>query len=153
MIHYVEGLAVSFWYLSSVVKCLSLQYSRPSPLLDEIHQYFLFSSLNSGIYFVCVVIHIFFCYWFSCVLFQFFYYVNDGTYGSLNTVLTEHAILKPELIFGKEEGALFHSTIWGPTCDSIDCITHTAFLPELHIGEWILFRVCCSRICMPVEVF
>ena len=37
---------------------------------------------------------------------------------------------------------LYNSTLWGPTCDSMDCITRTAQLPELNIGDWITFRVC-----------
>lgn len=29
--------------------------------------------------------------------------------------------------------------MWGPTCDSMDCITRTANLPELQIGDWLVF--------------
>jgi len=31
------------------------------------------------------------------------------------------------------------TTIWGPTCDSIDKITDSARLPELAVGDWLLF--------------
>lgn len=32
------------------------------------------------------------------------------------------------------------TTIWGPTCDSIDKITDTAHLPEMSIGDWLVFK-------------
>ena len=31
-------------------------------------------------------------------------------------------------------------SIWGPTCDGLDCIVNECMLPELDIGEWIIFR-------------
>ena len=31
-------------------------------------------------------------------------------------------------------------SIWGPTCDSIDCVLKECRLPEMEIGEWIIFR-------------
>lgn len=34
----------------------------------------------------------------------------------------------------------YESSVWGPTCDSMDCITRTANLPELQIGDWLLFE-------------
>ena len=34
----------------------------------------------------------------------------------------------------------FTSSIWGPTCDGLDCITEKCFLPELDNGDWIIFR-------------
>lgn len=33
--------------------------------------------------------------------------------------------------FGPEQ--LFDSSVWGPTCDSIDCITHDVMLPEMKV--------------------
>lgn len=30
-------------------------------------------------------------------------------------------------------------SIWGPTCDSMDCITSSTMLPELSVGDWIYF--------------
>lgn len=32
----------------------------------------------------------------------------------------------------------YKSTIWGPTCDSTDKITENYWIPELHIGDWLL---------------
>jgi ornithine decarboxylase len=34
----------------------------------------------------------------------------------------------------------FESSLWGPTCDSIDCISKKVYLPELQIGDWISFE-------------
>lgn len=30
------------------------------------------------------------------------------------------------------------SVIWGPTCDSIDKITESYWIPELYVGDWLL---------------
>ena len=35
---------------------------------------------------------------------------------------------------------LFASTVFGPTCDSIDVIARSVLLPELKIGEWLYFQ-------------
>jgi len=69
----------------------------------------------------------------------FFYYVNDGTYGTLNNVMYDHAEPAASPLH-EQEGPTFSSTLWGPTCDSMDCITRTAMLPEMNIGDWITFR-------------
>ena len=37
-------------------------------------------------------------------------------------------------------GPLYQSSIWGPTCDSLDCITKDARLPELSIGDWLYYE-------------
>jgi ornithine decarboxylase len=37
-------------------------------------------------------------------------------------------------------GSVFASTLWGPTCDSIDKITDTALMPELGVGDWLVFE-------------
>lgn len=34
----------------------------------------------------------------------------------------------------------FACSIWGPTCDSMDCITKTGRLPELSIGDWLYYE-------------
>uniref|UniRef100_A0A8C4KQT4 Ornithine decarboxylase n=1 Tax=Equus asinus TaxID=9793 RepID=A0A8C4KQT4_EQUAS len=57
----------------------------------------------------------------------FVYYVNDGVYGSFHCILYDHAHVKPLLI-------------WGPTCDSLDCIVERCNLPEMQVGDWTLFE-------------
>lgn len=82
---------------------------------------------------------------------KFMYYVNDGVYGSFNCVLFDHAIVKPEVLtqhgrfLSRQPWALRdHDThacsLWGPTCDSMDCIMKELTLPELDVGDWLSFR-------------
>lgn len=70
-----------------------------------------------------------------CTLFVFcqgyMYYVNDGVYGSFNCLVFDHATVNPE-VFGTDEKAdKFPSSIWGPTCDSLDCIAKNVLLPKV----------------------
>jgi ornithine decarboxylase len=79
------------------------------------------------------------------------YWINDGIYGSMNCLLYDHAKLKyrPLLVSMEEESGdlhtdwmapIFHSsTVFGPTCDGLDTVLQGALLPELSIGDWILF--------------
>jgi Pyridoxal-dependent decarboxylase, C-terminal sheet domain len=34
---------------------------------------------------------------------------------------------------------LFASTIFGPTCDSIDVVARSVLLPKLKVGDWLYF--------------
>ena len=34
----------------------------------------------------------------------------------------------------------FVSSIWGPTCDGLDCIRQTCLLPQLDSGDWLVFK-------------
>jgi hypothetical protein len=40
---------------------------------------------------------------------------------------------------GKER-LLFASTVFGPTCDSIDVIARSVLLPRLTVGDWMYFQ-------------
>lgn len=68
---------------------------------------------------------------------RFEYTINEGVYGSYNNIIFDHA--KPDILPFNErnENQLFKSTIFGPTCCSLDCITKDAMLPRLAIGEWV----------------
>lgn len=71
------------------------------------------------------------------------YYINDGVYGSFNCTIFDHWKVTPVPFptngdFSDRQYRL--STIWGPTCDSMDCIIQNVVLPEMNIGEWIVFR-------------
>ncbi|KAJ2105246.1 Ornithine decarboxylase [Coemansia sp. RSA 922] len=77
---------------------------------------------------------------------SFMYYVNDGVYGSFNCIVFDHQSPRPRLCSRRGElldttaAPLFKSSIWGPTCDSIDCIVPSGLLlPELRIGDWLVF--------------
>uniref|UniRef100_A0A7S2S2J0 Orn/DAP/Arg decarboxylase 2 N-terminal domain-containing protein n=1 Tax=Mucochytrium quahogii TaxID=96639 RepID=A0A7S2S2J0_9STRA len=75
------------------------------------------------------------------------YYVNDGVYGSFNNLIFDHAIvhgcpLKTAVSDPAEveaEVKLFESSVWGPTCDGLDCIQKRTKLPLLDVGDWMYF--------------
>lgn len=81
---------------------------------------------------------------------SFMYYINDGVYGSFNCLLFDHAQAFPKVLGVKSRpvrhkdsawlGDWYDCSVWGPTCDSMDCISKTARLPELHIGDWLYFE-------------
>ncbi|KAM9317263.1 ornithine decarboxylase [Gastrophryne carolinensis] len=69
------------------------------------------------------------------------YYVNDGVYGSFNCILYDHAHVKPVLQKKpKPDERFYSSSIWGPTCDGLDRIVERCDLPELQVGDWMLFE-------------
>ncbi|CAJ0952203.1 unnamed protein product [Ranitomeya imitator] len=68
------------------------------------------------------------------------YYVNDGVYGSFNCIFFDHAHPKPVLHKKPSpDQPLFNSSLWGPTCDGLDQIAEHLQLPELQLGDWLLF--------------
>jgi ornithine decarboxylase len=72
------------------------------------------------------------------------YYLNDGIYGSFNCVIFDHALVAPKILSrsaetGVKNDRLFPCSLWGPTCDSIDCLGKDLLLPELNIGDWLQF--------------
>ncbi|XP_075942753.1 ornithine decarboxylase-like [Anarhichas minor] len=69
------------------------------------------------------------------------YYVNDGVYGSLSCVVNDaaHCNLQPYLHRVVESSEQrYRSVIWGPTCSSYDKVTDSCWIPELHVGDWLL---------------
>ncbi|KAJ1177974.1 hypothetical protein NDU88_003224 [Pleurodeles waltl] len=69
------------------------------------------------------------------------YYLNDGIFGSFNFLLFEENHLKP-LIIHKAclAQSLYPSTLWGQTLDGNDKIMDDVALPELQVGDWLVFR-------------
>lgn len=66
---------------------------------------------------------------------HFQYYMNDGVYGSFNCIIFDGAC--PEVFaFNNKNEKKYKSTLFGPTCDSMDTMTRSAELPELGVGEW-----------------
>lgn len=65
------------------------------------------------------------------------YYVNDGVYGSFNSLMYDHAHVEAKVF---EDGQEFSSSVWGPTCDGLDCILEDCRLPEMEVGQWIYFH-------------
>ncbi len=86
----------------------------------------------------------------------FMYYVDDGCYHGFSHVVLENAgsRLSRETtcnaLSSCNSGAddddsiaareLRPCTVWGPTCDALDCVTRIAMLPELHAGDFIVFE-------------
>jgi len=75
------------------------------------------------------------------------YYVNDGVYGAFNNLMFDHATVRPRVLRlnngngGKDKDqSLYASTVFGPTCDSIDVIARSVLLPKLKIGDWLYFQ-------------
>merc|ERR1711991_270986 len=80
--------------------------------------------------------------------YEYLYYLSDGVYGSFNNIIFDHAQPKPVLLTRKGETAeerqrnllLYRTRLFGPTCDSIDVLSAAdCLLPELEIGDWLLF--------------
>mmetsp|Transcript_40292 Transcript_40292/g.115775 ORF Transcript_40292/g.115775 Transcript_40292/m.115775 type:complete len:687 (-) Transcript_40292:40-2100(-) len=92
------------------------------------------------------------------------YYINDGVYGAFNNIMFDHAHVRPRVLnmtdsapgvktekgfkrldSGSEESSdgseprreLFASTVFGPTCDSIDVVARSVLLPRLKVGDFL----------------
>ncbi|EDO18701.1 hypothetical protein Kpol_1055p58 [Vanderwaltozyma polyspora DSM 70294] len=86
-------------------------------------------------------------------------YINDGVYGNMNCILFDHQEPIPRILYHNNE---FHYydfesstnmlkkndvskypqkvSIWGPTCDGLDCITKEYYLKhDLEVGDWFYF--------------
>jgi ornithine decarboxylase len=68
---------------------------------------------------------------------EYQYYVNDGLYHSFNSVVFDHAHPVLHVLNPDSEARVHTSTIFGPTCDSIDCLLKRQPFPELALGEWL----------------
>ncbi|KAL3908897.1 MAG: hypothetical protein SGILL_008306 [Bacillariaceae sp.] len=93
---------------------------------------------------------------------DFAYYINDGVYGAFNNLMFDHATVRPRVLrisdetpgVVKEKGFkrlnsietddekssernLFASTVFGPTCDSIDVVARSVLLPKLKVGDFL----------------
>ena len=70
-------------------------------------------------------------------------------YGAFNCILFDHQIVHPKVLT-KDDMFYFDATmtgeseyscsVWGPTCDSIDCVNKNSKLPELFPGDWLYFE-------------
>ncbi|XP_074056952.1 antizyme inhibitor 1 isoform X1 [Macrotis lagotis] len=70
----------------------------------------------------------------------FMYYMNDGVYGSFASKLSENLNTVPEVHKKyKKDAPLFTSSLWGPSCDELDQIVENCLLPELNVGDWLIF--------------
>lgn len=70
---------------------------------------------------------------------RWWYYLDDGLYGSYSGQLFDHA--KYPVVALRREGELHPSVLAGPTCDSIDVVDDAIELPELEIGDLLVGRM------------
>ncbi|MDQ1342564.1 MAG: ornithine decarboxylase [Pseudomonadota bacterium] len=70
---------------------------------------------------------------------RWWYYLDDGLYGSFSGQLYDHALYPIESL-GKR-GARHPSVLAGPTCDSIDVIREDLPLPQLELGDLLVGRM------------
>ncbi|KAF8980976.1 hypothetical protein BGZ46_003396 [Entomortierella lignicola] len=76
------------------------------------------------------------------------YYINDGMYGSFNCIMFDHQVCEPKVLL-RDGGFAYqdslvelprgYASVWGPTCDSIDCISSKSHLPLMESGDWLYF--------------
>jgi len=69
---------------------------------------------------------------------HWWYYLDDGLYGSYSGQLYDHARYPVESL--RQGGPLLPSVLAGPTCDSIDVIAENLMLPQLKAGDLIVGR-------------
>jgi ornithine decarboxylase len=70
---------------------------------------------------------------------RWWYYLDDGLYGSFSGQLYDHAVYPIESL--RTRGPRQPSVLAGPTCDSIDVIREDIPLPELAIGDFVAGRM------------
>jgi ornithine decarboxylase len=69
---------------------------------------------------------------------HWWYYLDDGLYGSYSGQLYDHARYPVEAL--RQGEPQLPSVLAGPTCDSIDVIAENLMLPELKAGDLIVGR-------------
>ena len=69
---------------------------------------------------------------------HWWYYLDDGLYGSYSGQLYDHARYPVESL--RKGSPLLPSVLAGPTCDSIDVIAENMMLPQLRAGDLIVGR-------------
>ncbi|KAG3117932.1 Ornithine decarboxylase 1 [Phytophthora idaei] len=73
---------------------------------------------------------------------NYMYFVNDGLYASFNCMVYDHPSIQPVVMSDAASPSatqMYKASIWGPTCDGMDCIMKEVELPLMDIGQWILF--------------
>lgn len=84
-------------------------------------------------------------------------YINDGVYGNLNCILFDHQTPSAKVLKhagqlfvgndcddrvdkGGERGCGYNFSIWGPTCDGLDCVSSKTVLGvNVEVGDWLYF--------------
>lgn len=77
-------------------------------------------------------------------------YMNDGVYGNLNCIVFDHQQPSARVLHSRGEAMFLFSgadqekrfafSLWGPTCDGLDCVSARTELPvDVQVGDWIYF--------------
>jgi ornithine decarboxylase len=68
-------------------------------------------------------------------------YMNDGVYGSFNCIIFDHVQPLPALYRATSADELAQPTkIFGPTCDSMDCVVERTELPSCDVGDYLVWH-------------
>lgn len=76
------------------------------------------------------------------------YYMNEGVYGPFSHKLLGNIIAAPSVhkhVLCANE-PMYPSSLWGPSLDQLDQVVERCLLPELSMGDWLLFSnmgACC----------
>ncbi|GAB1865464.1 Ornithine decarboxylase [Camponotus japonicus] len=68
------------------------------------------------------------------------YYINVGVHNSFMEELLGSKFRVPQILFKPASNEKFLSTLWGPTSDSFDVIVQEVSLPELCLGDWLVWE-------------
>ncbi|CEP61601.1 ornithine decarboxylase SPE1 LALA0_S03e06590g [Lachancea lanzarotensis] len=83
-------------------------------------------------------------------------YINDGVYGNMNCILFDHQEPVPKVLYHDQKFHYWEDqpstssvkiphcplkvSIWGPTCDGLDCVTQEYFFRhDMVVGDWLYF--------------
>lgn len=72
------------------------------------------------------------------------YYINEGVYHGFNCIMFDHQHPVPRTLLPPATPELAQrptvlATVFGPTCDSLDCVCKAVPMPLLEVGEWLFF--------------
>ncbi|XP_066125848.1 antizyme inhibitor 2 isoform X3 [Saccopteryx bilineata] len=69
------------------------------------------------------------------------YHLHEGIYGIFNSVLFDDTCPTPVLQKKPStEQPLHSSSLWGPAVEGCDCVAESLWLPQLHVGDWLVFE-------------
>eukprot|EP00759_Apiculatamorpha_spiralis_P029666 PhF_6_TR31778/c3_g1_i1/m.46796/K01581/E4.1.1.17, ODC1, speC, speF; ornithine decarboxylase len=66
------------------------------------------------------------------------YYVTDGVYHSFNCIIFDHANPAVFPLIADPTSPVVPTTMYGPTCDSFDCLFKRLPFPEVQVGDWLI---------------
>uniref|UniRef100_A0A8C5DH17 Orn/DAP/Arg decarboxylase 2 N-terminal domain-containing protein n=1 Tax=Gouania willdenowi TaxID=441366 RepID=A0A8C5DH17_GOUWI len=71
---------------------------------------------------------------------EFQYFMNEGVYRSFACKLLENMIAAPSVHKSTPlDAPVFSSSLWGPSGDDLDQVVEHCLLPELNVGDWLMF--------------